>query len=370
MLGITFTVVGVSENPSRGQTASGNASSPRQRSAAQAYQNIQVLKEIPADQLVPAMQFITYSLGVECSYCHVEGALEKDDKKPKQTARKMMQMMAAINRENFDSKQVVSCNSCHRGAPRPVAIPVIAEGGAKPAVESALGEETSTTNAPPADQIIAKYVEAIGGAATLQKIITRLEKGTINIGGRNLPIEILSKIGGKQLTVIHLPNGDSISAYDGTSGWTSVPNRQARDIPPLEVASAKPEVDLQLPLHMKQLFNEVKTAATEKIGDRESYVVAAMNSGEIAAKFYFDKQSGYLLRILRYTNSPLGRNPTQIDYADFRALDGLKVPFQETIMRPSSRLTVQIEDAKFNLPIDSMKFARPTEAPTPVPPSF
>ena len=370
VLGIAFTVAGISEKPSRGQEASGNTSPPREKSAAEAYQNIQVLKEIPADQLVPAMQFITYSLGVECSYCHVEGALEKDDKNPKQTARKMMQMMAAINRDNFDSKQVVSCNSCHRGAPRPVAIPVIAEGGAKPAVESALGEETSTTNAPPADQIIAKYVEAIGGAATLQKIITRLEKGTINISGRNLPIEILSKIGGKQLTVIHLPNGDSISAYDGTSGWTSVPNRQARDIPPLEVASAKPEVDLQLPLHMKQLFNEVKTAATEKIGDRESYVVAAMNSGEIAAKFYFDKQSGYLLRILRYTNSPLGRNPTQIDYADFRALDGLKVPFQETIMRPSSRLTVQIEDTKFNVPVDSMKFARPTEAPTPVPPSF
>jgi hypothetical protein len=141
------------------------------------------------------------------------------------------------------------------------------------------------------------------------------------------------------------------------------------EIPPLEVASAKPEVDLQLPMHMKQLFNEVKTAATEKIGDRESYVVTGMNSGEIAAKFYFDKESGYLLRILRYTKSPLGQNPTQIDYADFRALDGLKVPFQETIMRPGSRLTVQIEDAKFNVPVDSTKFARPTAAPTPVRPS-
>jgi photosynthetic reaction center cytochrome c subunit len=370
MLGIAFTVLGISEKPSRGQTASGNAASPRERSAAEAYQNIQVLKEIPADQLAPAMQFITYSLGVECSYCHVEGALEKDDKKSKQTARKMMQMMAAINRDNFDSKQVVTCNSCHRGAPHPIAIPVIAERGPRPAVESALEEDTSTTNAPPAEQIIAKYAEAIGGAAALQKISTRHEKGTINISGRNLPIEILSKTGGKQLTVIHLPNGASITAYDGTSGWTSAPNRPAREIPPLEVASAQPEVDLQLPLHMKQWFDEVKTSATEKIGDRDSYVVAAMNSGELAAKFYFDKESGYLLRILRYTNSPLGRNPTQIDYADFRALDGLKVPFQETIMRPSSRLTVQIEDAEFNVPVDSTKFARPTEAPTPVRPSF
>jgi photosynthetic reaction center cytochrome c subunit len=369
MLGIAFTVVGISEKPSREQTASGSTSPARERSAAEAYQNIQVLKEITADQLVPAMQFITYSLGVECSYCHVEGALEKDDKKPKQTARKMMQMMAAINRDSFDSKQVVTCNSCHRGAPHPVAIPVLAEGGPRPAVESALGEDTSTTNAPPAEQIIAKYVEAIGGVAALQKISTRQEKGTINISGRNLPIEILSKIGGKQLTVIHLPNGDSITAYDGTSGWTSAPNRPVREIPSVEVASAKPEVDLQLPLHMKQLFNEVKTAATEKVGDRESYVVAGMNSGEIAAKFYFDKESGYLLRILRYTKSPLGRNPTQIDYADFRALDGLKVPFQETIARPNSRLTVEIEDAKSNVPVDETKFARPAAAPTPVRPS-
>ena len=369
MLGIAFLPLGISEQPPRGQTSSANTSRPGAQSAAEAYRNIQVLKEVPVDQLVPSMQFITYSLGVECSYCHVEGALEKDDKKPKQTARKMMQMMAVINRDNFDSKQVVTCNSCHRGAPRPVAIPEIAEGGARPAVESALGEETSTTSPPPADQIIASYVEAIGGAATLQKVITRLEKGTINIGGRNLPIEILSKIGGKQLTVIHLPNGDSITAYDGTSGWTSLPNRQVREIPPLEVASAKPEVDLQLPLHMKQLFNELKTAATEKIGDRESYVVAAINAGEIAAKFYFDKESGYLLRVLHYTKSPLGRNPTQIDYADFRALDGLKVPFQETIMRPSSRLIVQIEDVEFNVPVDSTKFERPTAAPTPVPPS-
>ena len=364
MLGIAFTVVGISETPLRVQTASANTSPPGAMSAAEAYQNIQVLKEIPADQLVPAMQFITYSLGVECSYCHVEGALEKDDKKPKQTARKMMQMMAAINRDNFDSKQAVTCNSCHRGAPHPVATPIIAEGGPRPAFESVLGEDTSLTDAPPAEQIIAKYVEAIGGAAALQRISTRQEKGTINISGRNLPIEILSRIGGKQLTVIHLPNGDSITAYDGASGWTSAPNRPVREIPSVEVASAKPEVDLQLPLHIKQLFNEVKTAGTEKIGDRESYVVAGINSGEIAAKFYFDKESGYLLRILRYTKSPLGRNSTQIDYADFRTLNGLKVPFQKTIARPNSRLTVQIEHAEFNAPVDETKFARPAVAPT------
>src|SRR5882762_3364073 len=127
MLGIAFTVVGIPETPSRGQTASGNISPPRERSAAEAYQNIQVLKDMPADQLVPAMQFITYSLGVECSYCHVEGAFEKDDKKPKQAARKMMQMMFAINHDTFEGKREVTCYSCHRGSAHPVATPVIAD---------------------------------------------------------------------------------------------------------------------------------------------------------------------------------------------------------------------------------------------------
>jgi photosynthetic reaction center cytochrome c subunit len=360
---IVFTMLAVSADLSFTQRAASN-SALRDKSAAQAYHNIQVLKDIPADQLVPSMQFITYSLGVECSYCHVEGALEKDDKKPKQIARKMMQMMAAINRDNFASKQAITCNSCHRGSPRPVAIPMIVEGGPRPISENVSGEDISTIKAPPAEQLIAKYVEAIGGIGALQKVNTRQENGTINVSGRNLPIEILSKTGGKQLTVIHLPNGDSVTAYDGATGWTSAPNRPVREIPSVEVASAQAEVDLQLPLHIKQLFNEVKTAATEKIGDRETYVVAGMNSGEVAAKFYFDKDTGYLLRILRYTKSPLGRNPAQIDYADYRSHDGLKIPFQFTIARPNSRLAVQIEDAKFNVKVDDAKFA-PAAAATP-----
>src|SRR3954471_23578484 len=176
-VGIALTLLARVADPSIAQTASANQSSPKGKSAAEAYQNIQVLKEIPANQLIPAMQFITYSLGVECSYCHVEGALEKDDKKPKQIARKMMQMMAAINRDNFDSKQTVTCNSCHRGSPRPVAIPIIAEsGGPKLPLESAPAEDNAAIDAPPAEQIIAKSLDAIGGAAALAKAITREER--------------------------------------------------------------------------------------------------------------------------------------------------------------------------------------------------
>jgi photosynthetic reaction center cytochrome c subunit len=280
------------------QTAATN--SRDHKSSAETYHNVQVLKDLPANELIPAMQFITYSLGVECSYCHVEGALEKDDKETKLTARKMMRMVFAVNRDNFDSKQVVTCNSCHRGAPRPVAIPLIAGSGIS--TSTATPTETETSVKPPSpDEVITKYVSAVGGADALARVKTREEKGTIDISGRKLPIEILIGTGGKQLTIIHLANGDSITACDGITGWTSAPSRPANPVPRNECISARSETELQLPIHMKQLFDQLESMPSENIGDRLTYVVAGINEGEIGAKFYFDKDSGYLLRILRYT---------------------------------------------------------------------
>jgi photosynthetic reaction center cytochrome c subunit len=350
-----------------GQTGPATATTLKAKMTEEAYKNIQSLKGIPADQLLPAMQFITYSLGVECSYCHVQEAFEKDDKKPKLAARKMMQMMFAINHDNFEGKRAVTCYSCHRGSSHPVSTPIIADTGAQSIPEVVRPEEDDQSgpvppDLPSADQILARYVDALGGASAIGKLSTRVEKGTINLGGRQLAIEIFSKVPGKRMTVIHLPNGDSVTTYDGISGWTSAPDRPVRDIPVPEIASARPELDLQLPVRLRQLFTDVKTGKPEKIGDRDVYVVSGLNAGKLAARFYFDESSGLLLRLLRYVDSPLGRNPTQIDYADYRDQGGIKLPFQRTVSRPGTRFAIQIEEARGNVPVDDAKFVRPAEA--------
>ena len=357
-----------------GQTSPAAPATSKVKMTEEAYKNIQTLKGIPADQLIPAMQFITYSLGVECSFCHVEGAFEKDDKKPKEAARKMMQMMFAINQQNFDGKREVTCYSCHRGSAHPVATPIIADAGAPAVPDVAQHEEDDEhghvpADVPSPDQIFARYADALGGASAIEKLSTRVEKGTISLGGRQLPIDIYSKVPGKRMAVTHLPNGDSVTTYDGNSGWTSAPDRPTRDIPAPEAASARAETDLQLPIHFRQLFSELRTGKPEKIGDHDVYVVSGLNAGQPAAKFYFDEHSGLLLRLVRYVDSPLGRNPTQIDYADYRDQDGVKMAFQRTIARPGARSAIQIEQAKDNVPIDDAKFAKPAAQPPPKPPS-
>lgn len=87
--------------------------------AEEAFKNIQVLKGMPAPQLMPTMQGFTRSLGVKCDFCHVMGAFEKDDKPEKQTARKMLVMAHQINADNFNGHMRVTCWTCHRGSTEP-----------------------------------------------------------------------------------------------------------------------------------------------------------------------------------------------------------------------------------------------------------
>ena len=81
------------------------------------FKDIDILKGKPAGQLMPAMQAISGSIGVSCLYCHTQYEWEKNDKAPKQTARKMFRMIRFINEKYFPGENKVSCWTCHRGHP-------------------------------------------------------------------------------------------------------------------------------------------------------------------------------------------------------------------------------------------------------------
>jgi hypothetical protein len=349
---------------SNAQNASGGFANPNPNSgktADQVYKNIQVLKGIPSDQLIPAMEFITASLGVECGFCHVERHFDQDDKKPKQTARKMMQMMAAINQGNFDNRQEVTCNTCHRGSRLPISIPEVREG---PTMLPATGmeDEKLPPNLPSADELISKYVQAEGGASAIQKIATRVESGTATFFGREIEVDIFDKAPGKRVSIMHLPDGDSITGLDGNEGWLASPHRPLLAMSRAEIEGARMEADLQLPLHLKQIFGDLRPARPEKIEGRDCYQVVALVADEARASLFFDQQSGLLVRIIRYADTPLGPNPTRIDFGDYRPVDGVQVPYRWTTARPAGQFTIQLTDVKQNANIDETKFAKPPQS--------
>ena len=352
------------EQPGEGQYASGplkTASATDSPKMAEAvFKNLKALNGIPSDQLIPSMRFIASSLGVQCGFCHVEGHFDDDSKKEKQIARSMMRMMFAINQNHFDGTREVTCYSCHRGAPHPVDAPAVAgEISMRPADANA---QELTSGLPTPDQLIDNFIRALGGADALEKIATRIEKGSVQVDGKSFDFERFNKTD-KELFIQHTPIGDSITGLDGNSGWVSVPERPTRDLKGPDLDAARADADLQFALHIKEIFPDLRVEYPEAVDGRETYVVVGARQGRPPWRFFFDVQSGLLVRIVRYAESPLGLDPTQIDYADYRTVDGVKTPFTWTIAGAASRSTIRISEMQQNVPVDDEKFLKPSAGP-------
>ena len=185
-------------------------------------------------------------------------------------------------------------------------------------------------------------------------------KGTIDFGGKSLPIDIYSKDPDKRISFTHMAEGDSITAFDGHEGWLGSPGRPgAREMHGSELDAASIDADLHLATHLKAMFRELQVQGSESIGGHEAYVVVGQREGKPPLRLYFDEQSGLLVRLVRYGDTALGLLPTQIDYADYHDTSGVKIPYRWTLARPSGRFTIQVTDVKQNVPVDDAKFAKP-----------
>ena len=329
------------------------------------FKNIQVLKGFSSDQLIPAMQLISASLGVECEYCHVQGHFDKDDKKPKQIARDMIRMTLAIDKDRFEGNREVTCYSCHKGSLKPDAIPAVNSGQESkrlPGRTATSQAETLPVNLPSPAQIIDHYIQALGGAAAIAHITSRVENGSASLREQSFRIEIVLKDPDKEAFVRHMPAGDGIMVLNGQSGWSVMPGRPVREIHGADLDADKIEADLHFPLHIESQFNELRVEYPEKIGDREVYLVSAVRTGQPPVKLYFDEQSGLLIRLVHYADSPLGLVPTQIDYSDYRKSDGVEVPFRQMVAQPGGNSVIQLEQIEQNAPINDDRFAQPTSS--------
>jgi outer membrane lipoprotein-sorting protein len=198
----------------------------------------------------------------------------------------------------------------------------------------------------------------------LKKITSRVEKGTVAFGDQHMPIEIYLKAPDMRVSVMHTKQGESVTAYNGKEGWLSVPGR-VHMMNAQESFGARMDADFAFAANVKSLYTKWEIQPGEKIDGHDTWLVVGRKEGQPPLKLYLDQQSGLLLRLVRYGDSPLGYNPTQIDYADYRANDGVKTPYRWTIARPGNRFTVQLDELNQNVPVDGAKFVPPPPTPPP-----
>ncbi len=375
MLGLRRTIVvamGIAVTCLLGAARTGGQTESAQKplTAEQYFKNVQVLRGISVKEFMDTMGFFAASLGENCTFCHVEessGDWSKyaDDNANKQTARKMILMMNAINKTYFGGRRMLTCYSCHRGGETPRVTPNLAEQYSAPVLEVPDEITEQAPGAPSADQVLDKYIQALGGAQRLANLTSFVARGTYQ--GYDDPekraAEIYAKAPDERTIIVHGANGESTTTYDGHSGWIAAPDTdQPMPVMTLtggDLQGAKVDASLSFPAGIKKAFSQWRVGFPTTLNDRDVQVLQGSNPGETPVKFYFDQQSGLLVRVVRYTNLPVGLNPTQIDFADYRDVSGVKVPFRWTVTWTDGRSVTELNQVQPSAAIDAAKFAKP-----------
>jgi photosynthetic reaction center cytochrome c subunit len=358
-----------------GQTSSQQPAVAADKPVELVQKNIKVLNGLPETQLIPVMNFMSSSLGVRCTFCHVnkDGKWDfvSDEKPEKNTARGMIKMVLAVNKDTFRGNTEVSCYTCHRGRTNPVSSPPlpIPEVTPRPvAAETKPGEAKPADTAPTADQILTKYSEALGGSVVIDKLKTRTMKGNlITSNGITLGYEVYESGPDKIYAVLTTPKqGVFERGFDGSAGWEKS-SHGVRAIEGEELSNLRRYQDLFRDIKLKEQFSRLMLAGKDKIGDRDVYVLRGVTSDNRRERLYFDAQTGLLVRRVTSLPTMIGVIPEQVDFEDYRNVDGLMMPFTVRIssVDPNITSTRKFTEVKLNVPVDETKFNKPPASPTP-----
>ena len=331
-----------------------------------AFKNIMLLKGIPVDTFFDAMGMFANAMGNDCTYCHAPtAALDRNAfaiATPRiQRARQMIVMMNAINKQYFADQPRVTCFTCHAGNQSPRSDPNIALQYSTPPEDPNVRDfPTDLTGS--ADQIFDRYLQAVGGAARLAALTSFTAKGTyegFDTAFEKVPVDIFAQAPNRYTTTVHMSGGDSLRVYNGTGGWITGPDTP---VPLMTLTSgnldrARLEALVAFPVGLKQAFPQWRVGRAV-MNDQEVRVLQAAENGQPVVNLYFD-ESGMLIRLVRWTVTPVGFVPTQIDYSDFRDVAGVKIPFRRQVSQTFMQMTVELTDVQPNAAIDAARFARP-----------
>ncbi len=355
---LAFSSLGVAQAQ---KSEAAKAGSPANvKTAEQAFKNIQSLKGVPADQLLPAMQYFNASLGVECNFCHVtqpQWAPDKDDREEKRTARQMIEMTRGINQGHFKGQPEVGCATCHGGLSHPRSVaPLVEEKPKPPQFRPARGQQL-----PGVEEVMQAYVKAIGGQEAIQKLSTRTAKATLTTSqGQTLRIEVVQKAPDRTLSIVTLPNGQvREQVYNGTEGWIKTA-RGVNEAAGPELAALRINSRFDRDLMPAAGLASARIVGTDVVDGHECYVVRGQYAdSDFSDRLYFDKQSGLLLRRDSVQRTLFGPLADSTDYSDYKEVQGVKVAFATKRSTPEIVVTRKLDAIEFNQPVDDSKFARP-----------
>ncbi len=216
---------------------------------------------------------------------------------------------------------------------------------------------------PGAETVINKYVQAIGGRAAVEKLTSRVMKGTMDNSddGTTSPIEVYAKAPAWYASIRTVPDyGVVATIWNGATGWTKNPESGVQTMGRTDAAYASRAYDFYRDIKLKEFYPAMTVGGPVEIAGSAAHIIDTTTADGKTEKLYFNAQSGLLVRwdYERVTFED-GIIPFEVYFEDYREIDGVKLPFTMRRQTPDYTLTFKFTDVKHNVAVDDAQFTKP-----------
>jgi hypothetical protein len=350
--------------------AASNAAAQQPGSSGATRPNLRVLQSLPESQLFPLMNLLADSLGVRCDYCHVQVApdltktpanvggwvWDRDDKPAKRRAREMMQMVVDLNASRFGGQPRVSCYTCHRGAAAPSRLPPLPP----------RGDYTPTqppSSLPSADRVWTNYLNAVGRAGVTPPDAAIIFRGWDDRSeGRFGKFEVALAGADRYHATLTTADGTATQGLNGDVAWVTAANGRVQRLSAADVARVR-RIAMRYRA-VKERPDNLQVVGIEHVDDRDVYVATASIDAVTTETMYFDVVTGLLRRDVITSETLLLPLQEQVDYDDYRDVNGVRMPFRirSSDGAPYDNVTRTLTAIQRGVAIDVERFRPPADA--------
>lgn len=207
---------------------------------------------------------------------------------------------------------------------------------------------------PTPQEIVAKYIKAIGGKESLMKTSSMRAKGKFDIPAQKMggEIEVLRAKPNHQLVKLklNLPTGEPMvinTGFDGTNGWLSMPFPGPMLLEGKMLDQARDEADFYSQLHEESGYSKMQTVGTTIFGGKECYEVKFVRKSGRETTEYFDVRSGLQIGAKANQETPQGAVDVVTRQEDYQKFGDLQIP---------TRMTQKMGDVEQVITISSVTF--------------
>jgi hypothetical protein len=339
------------------------------------YVNVQVLKGLPVDQFNDTMGMFASALLLDCVGCHDPKIATGDPKAfalstPRiERARQMVVMMNNINRLYFGGQQRVTCFTCHAGDPQPERSPSLRLQYNELVNDASSWKFFPDIAAPPAEKVLARYLEAAGGAQRLAAFTSFAGTGTylgFETSDTEVPYEVVVRAPDQRAEKAETGANDLLWFYNGNSAGRYHPDTPVPliDFTGWSLSGSRIDTMSLFPATLAKAFAQWQMGFAT-IDDKDVVVARGVNPGQSPVNLHFDQETGLLVRLVRWVDTASGPVPVQIDYSDYRDVNGVKMPFHWLKTWTNGQSDIKLKEIRANVTIDASRFARPNMPATP-----